>query len=105
MSTDYVSLLKSLGLQPQQQSHREHFLVQNNDGYTVLNVQDINHISTENGITRALLHNGRSMVLNYLLNDIEAQLNPSKFFRANVRAAQRMDRQVIKLKTTKAKAA
>ena len=83
MSTDYVSLLKSLGLQPQQQSHREHFLVQNNDGYTVLNVQDINHISTENGITRAYLHNGRSMVLNYSLNDIEAQLNPSKFFRAN----------------------
>jgi len=29
------------------------------------------------------LHNGRSMVLNYSLNDIEAQLNPSKFFRAN----------------------
>ena len=83
MSTDYVFLLKSLGLQPQQQSHREHFLVQNNDGYTVLNVQDINHISTENGITRAYLYNGRSMVLNYSLNDIEAQLNPSKFFRAN----------------------
>lgn len=83
MSIDYVSLLKSLGLQPQHPNYREHFLVQNNDGYTVLNVQDINHISTENGITRAFLHNGRSMVLNYSLNDIEAQLNPSKFFRAN----------------------
>lgn len=83
MSIDYVSMLKSLGLQPQQQNYREHFLVQNNDGYTVLNVQDINHVSTENGITRAFLHNGKSMALSYSLNDVEAQLNPSKFFRAN----------------------
>ena len=79
---DYSALLESLGLK-KQQTYREHFLVQNNDGYTVLNVQDINHISTENGITRAFLHNGRSMSLNYSLNDIEAQLDPAKFFRAN----------------------
>lgn len=79
---EYSALLESLGLK-KQQTYREHFLVQNNDGYTVLNVQDINHISTENGITRAFLHNGRSMSLNYSLNDIEAQLDPAKFFRAN----------------------
>lgn len=78
---DYSALLASLGLK--KQDYREHFLVQNNDGYTVLNVQDINHIATENGITRAYLHNGRSVALNYTLNDIEAQLNPAKFFRAS----------------------
>lgn len=78
---DYSALLASLGLKKQE--YREHFLVQNNDGYTVLNVQDINHIATENGITRAYLHNGRSMALNNTLNDIEAQLDPAKFFRAS----------------------
>ena len=43
----------------------------------------INHIVTENGITRAYLHNGRSMALNLPLNDIEEQLDPAKFCRAN----------------------
>ena len=80
-SYDYSALLETLGLK--QRACREHFLVQNNDGYTVLNVQDINHISTENGITRAFLHNGRSMALSYSLNDVETQLDPAKFFRAN----------------------
>lgn len=83
ISEDYVNLLKSLGLQPWQKSYREHFLVQNNDGFTVLNVQDINHIATDNGITRAYLHNGRSVALNYTMGDIESQLDPAKFFRAS----------------------
>lgn len=78
---DYSALLASLGLKKQE--YREHFLVQNSDGYTVLNVHDINHVSTENGITRAFLNNGKSMALGFSLNDVEAQLNPSKFFRAN----------------------
>lgn len=83
MPMDYAGLFASLGLHQKQPVYREHFLVQNNDGYTVLNVQDINHIASENGITRAYLHNGRSMAVSYSLNDIEAQLNPAKFFRAN----------------------
>ncbi len=78
---DYSALLASLGLKKRE--YREHFLVQNNDGYNVLDVKDINHISTENGITRAFLNNGRSMALGFTLNDVEAQLNPAKFFRAN----------------------
>lgn len=83
MPMDYAGLFASLGLHRKQQSYRKHFLVQNNDGYTVLNVQDISHIATENGITRAYLHNGRSMAVAYSLNDIEAQLDPARFFRAN----------------------
>ena len=83
MPMDYAGLFASLGLHQKQPAYREHFLVQNNDGYTVLNVQDINHIASENGITRAYLHNGRSMAVSYSLNDIETQLNPAKFFRAN----------------------
>lgn len=78
---DYSALLESLGLK--RQNHREHFLIQNHDGYTILNVESISHFSTENGITRAFLQNGRSMALDYSLNDLETQVNPSKFFRAN----------------------
>ena len=80
-SQDISALLSTLGLK--KQNYREHFLVQASDGYTVLNVQDINHIATENGIIRAFLLNGRSLVLEYTLGDIEAQLDPAKFFRAN----------------------
>lgn len=78
---NYAALLETLGLK--KTDYREHFLIHNHDGYTILNVKDINHILTENGITRAFLTNGRSQVLNHPLNDIEAQLNPSRFFRAN----------------------
>ncbi len=78
---DYSSLLETLGVKKQE--YREHFLVRNIDGYTVLNVQDINHICTENSLTRAFLHNGMSMALDFSLNDLEAQLDPAKFFRAN----------------------
>ena len=79
---NYSALLDSLGLQ-KPATYREHLFVQAGDGYTVLNVNDINHIVTENGITRAYLHNGRSMALNLPLNDIEEQFDPAKFFRAN----------------------
>lgn len=78
---DYSALLTSLGLKKRE--YREHFLVQNNDGYTVLNVEDINHIATENGVTRVFLNDGKSMAIDYSLNDIEAQLDPDKFFRAS----------------------
>ena len=78
---DYSALLQSLGIE--KPAYREHFLVQAGDGYTVLNVSDISHIATENGITRAFLRNGRSMALNLPLNDIEGQLDPAKFFRSN----------------------
>ncbi len=78
---DFSALLESLGLE--RKDYREHFLIQNHDGYTILNVTDINHFFTENGITRAFLQNGRSVALGYTLNDIEIQMNPSKFFRVN----------------------
>lgn len=78
---DFSAMFDSLGLK--KQSFREHFLIQNHDGYTILDVQDISHIATENGITRAFLHNGRSTAIDYTLNDVEKQLDPSKFFRAN----------------------
>ncbi len=78
---NYVGLIASLGLA--KQGRREHFLVQTYDGYTVLNVSDISHITTDNGITRAYMSNGKSEVLNYSLNDIETMLDPARFFRAN----------------------
>lgn len=82
-TANYAGLFESLGMKREQPAFREHFLVQGTDGYTVLSVQDISHISTENGVTRAYLHNGSSVAIAYSLNEIEAQLNPAKFFRAS----------------------
>lgn len=79
---DYAGLLAALGLK-RPTAYREHFLVQNHDGYAVLNVRDISHIATENGITRAFLVDGHSMALSHSLGDIETQLDPARFFRAN----------------------
>lgn len=77
---DLSALLSSLGLK---QAYREHFLVQKTDGYMVINVADINHFFTENGITRAFLNNGHSVMLDYSLGDIEGQLEPNKFLRVS----------------------
>lgn len=78
---DYSGLLASLGLE--RKDYREHFLVQTYDGYTVLSVREVSHFFTENGITQAYLHNGKSIRLNSSLNDIEEKLDPKYFFRAS----------------------
>lgn len=46
-------------------------------------VSDINHIETENKIVYLRLNNGTSEVVNVSMDELEHQLNPDYFFRAN----------------------
>lgn len=63
--------------------YRERFLLPYRDGYKTVRVSDINHIETENKIVHLRLNNGTSEVVNVSMDELEHQLNPDYFFRAN----------------------
>lgn len=71
--------------------YRERFLLSCNDGYKIVNVEDINHIFTENKIVRLFLNNGISEVIPLPMDELEKQLNPNNFFRANRQYIVRID--------------
>lgn len=66
-----------------QYRYRERFLLPYRDGYKSVQVKDVNHVYLENRITRLFLNNGTSETVSYTLDDLETQLNPELFFRAN----------------------
>ena len=53
------------------------------DGYKTVRVSDINHIETENKTVYLRLNNGTSEAVNVSMDELEQQLNPDCFFRAN----------------------
>lgn len=63
--------------------YRERFLLPYRDGYKTVRVLDINHIETENKIVYLRLNNGTSEAVNMSMDELEQQLNPDCFFRAN----------------------
>ena len=63
--------------------YRERFLLPYRDGYKTVSVQRINHVSTENKITRLHLDDGTSEAVSVSMDELERQLDPARFFRAN----------------------
>lgn len=63
--------------------YRERFLLPYRDGYKTVRVSDINHIETENKTVYLRLNNGTSEAVNVSMDELEQQLNPDCFFRAN----------------------
>jgi len=70
-------------LQLHNYKYRERFLLPYCDGYKTVCTKDINHIFTENKIVRLFLNNGTSEAVSMSMDELEKQLNPSSFFRAN----------------------
>lgn len=70
-------------LQKNQFRYRERFLLPFRDGYKTVRVSDINHIETENKVVYLRLNNGTSETVNVSMDELEQQLNPDCFFRAN----------------------
>ncbi|MCW2263065.1 MULTISPECIES: LytR/AlgR family response regulator transcription factor [Sphingobacterium] len=62
---------------------RSRFLVPFRDGFQTILVTSISCIYTDMKLTKARLKNGKDVVLNLSLDDIEKQLDPKFFFRAN----------------------
>lgn len=63
--------------------YRERFLVACSDGYRTVEVKDISHIYTENREVRLCLNDGSTETVNASMEDLEKQLDPKKFIRAN----------------------
>jgi two-component system, LytTR family, response regulator LytT len=59
------------------------FLVHIFDGFNLIKTADVSYFFSENGVVRAFLSDGNSVTINQSLNDLEQQLNPDLFFRAN----------------------
>jgi len=62
---------------------RERFLLPYRDGYKTINTNDVNHIHTKNKTTHLYLNNGTEETVIFSMDELEKQLNPDKFFRAN----------------------
>lgn len=63
--------------------HRERFLLPYRDGFTIVAVADINHVYTENRTTCLALNNGTAVTVGVSMDEMERQLDPDRFFRAN----------------------
>lgn len=70
-------------LQKNRFRYRERFLLPYRDGYKTVRVSDINHIETENKTVYLRLNDGTSETVNVPMDELERQLNPDCFFRAN----------------------
>lgn len=62
---------------------RTRFLLPYKDGYRTVRVEDIAYFYSEFKITRAKLHSGTEETIPNTLEELEQQLNPKLFFRAN----------------------
>ena len=63
--------------------YRERFLISGIDGYESILVKDISHIMLKDRTVLAFMEDGRSKTVPFSLDDLESQLDPDKFFRAN----------------------
>lgn len=85
MAKDYGENLKEL-LEMMKRSnyrYRERFLITGIDGYESISVKDISHIMLKDRTVLAFLEDGKSKAVPFSLDDLESQLDPDKFFRAN----------------------
>lgn len=63
--------------------YRERFLLPYRDGYISVQVKDVSHIALDGRTTFLYLKNGTAEAIPYSLDELENQLNPDDFFRAN----------------------
>ena len=63
--------------------YRERFPLPYRDGYISVQVKNISHIALKERTTLIFLNDGASMNISYSLDELESQLNPDIFFRAN----------------------
>lgn len=67
----------------QTKPYRQRFLLPYRDGYTTVSIQDIEYFFSESKITFAYLKTGEQTMIPYTLEELEVELDPLSFFRAN----------------------
>ena len=63
--------------------YRERFLVSRRDEYITIEVQNVCFIHSQQNITRLYLTDGTSATIPSTLDQLEKEMNPTSFFRAN----------------------
>ena len=63
--------------------YRERFLVSRKDEYFTVDVKNVCFIHSQQSVTRAYLSDGTSAVVSSALDQLEKEMNPATFFRAN----------------------
>jgi len=76
--SNLVDIIKKQGV-----AYRSRFLVQVNDGYKTIVVKDIDYIYSEFKITHLVLQHNAVQAVSYTMDELEEQLDPEVFFRAN----------------------
>ncbi|WP_343531363.1 LytTR family DNA-binding domain-containing protein [Pedobacter sp.] len=68
-------------LQPKE--HRSRFLIPFKDGYKAVSVSDVHYFFLEFKVTKARLQDGAEVALPHTMEELDQQLDPHLFFRAN----------------------
>lgn len=63
--------------------YRERFLVSRKDEYTTIDVKSVCFIHSQQNITRIYLTDGTSVAISSTLDQLEKEMSPASFFRAN----------------------
>ena len=63
--------------------YRERFLISYRDTYIVIPVNEVSHLGIKDGVVHLYSQTGKSHVLNLTLDELESQLDPTRFIRAN----------------------
>lgn len=78
---DLARLLEYLGTPASR--YRERFLVSHKDEYLTIDVQNVCFIHSQQNITRIYMTDGTYAVISATLDQLEKEMNPASFFRAN----------------------
>lgn len=70
-------------LRPAQTAYRQRFTVKLRQGIHLLSVEDIAYVQADEGVVFAFDARGQKYPLNGKLTELEAQLDPARFFRLN----------------------
>ncbi|MGB7395722.1 MAG: LytTR family DNA-binding domain-containing protein [Pricia sp.] len=70
-------------VQNRQQSYKTTFLVSHRDQFIPLKTEEIAYFQIDSGVVRAVSTKNKSYAIDEKLEDIDEQLNPKLFFRAN----------------------
>ncbi len=63
--------------------HKQRFLIKTGQTYSYLNVNDINLIFSEDGMTFALKANNKKVIIDKTMDQLESLISPEDFFRIN----------------------
>ena len=78
---DLERLLEYLGNSASR--YRERFLISRRDEYLTIDVRNVCFINSQQNITRIYMTDGTSAIISSTLDQVEKEMNPASFFRAN----------------------